>query len=300
MDGFLNILKPPGMSSGDVVMYIKKRLPRGVRVGHGGTLDPDACGVLPVCVGNAVRLFDYIIDKEKTYLGEISLGSITDTQDSSGKTIETRDWSGIVREQIESVLPEFTGTIMQTPPNYSAVKKNGKRLYKMARAGQEIEIESREAKIHALEYVTQTGENTHLLRITCGKGVYIRTLLHDIGLRLGCGAHMSMLIRQSAGAFSINDAKLLSEIDPDTIPGLLEKMDLPLGKYTAADVSREHVHFVKNGNPLKKAWLRLERDVEPGEIVRLYMDGEFVGMGEIQPDGSAKFKAMLWTGGQEN
>jgi len=214
MDGFLNILKPPGMSSGDVVMYIKKRLPRGVRVGHGGTLDPDACGVLPVCVGNAVRLFDYIVDKEKTYLGEICLGKTTDTQDSSGKTLEERSWQGVGRAQIEAVLPEFTGTILQTPPMFSAVKKNGKRLYKMAREGQQIDVESREAKIHGLEYVSQTGENTHLLRIQCGKGVYIRTLLHDIGRKLGCGAHMSMLIREKAGAFDIGSARLISEISP--------------------------------------------------------------------------------------
>lgn len=298
MDGFLNILKPPGMSSGDVVMYIKKRLPRGTRIGHGGTLDPDACGVLPVCVGNAVRLFDYIVDKEKTYLGEICLGSVTDTQDSSGKTVETRDWTGIGRAQIEAILPEFTGTILQTPPMYSAVKKNGKRLYKMARAGQEIEIESREAKIHVLEYVSQTGENTHLLRIKCGKGVYIRTLLHDIGQKLGCGAHMSMLIREKAGAFSIENARLLSEIDPDSIPGFLEEMDLPLEKYTKATVGGEHVHFVKNGNPLKPGWLRYDRETAQGDIVRVYMDDEFVGMGEITEGGFVKFRAMLWTGGQ--
>lgn len=298
MDGFLNILKPPGMSSGDVVMYIKKRLPRGTRIGHGGTLDPDACGVLPVCVGNAVRLFDYIVDKEKTYLGEICLGVTTDTQDASGKPVETREWRGIGRPEIEAVLPEFTGTILQTPPMYSAVKKNGRRLYKMARAGEEIEIESREAKIYALEYVSQTGENTHLLRITCGKGVYIRTLLHDIGQKLGCGAHMSMLIREKAGAFAIETAHLLSEIDPDSIPGFLEEMDLPLEKYTKATVSGEHVHFVKNGNPLKPGWLSFDREAAQGDIVRVYMDDAFVGMGEITEGGFMKFKAMLWTGGQ--
>ncbi|MBQ3222356.1 MAG: tRNA pseudouridine(55) synthase TruB [Clostridia bacterium] len=299
MDGFLNILKPPGMTSGDVVLYIKKRLPRGTRVGHGGTLDPDACGVLPVCVGNAVRLFDYIVDKEKTYLGEIALGKITDTQDSSGKTLEQRDWQGIGRAEIEAVLPQFTGTIFQTPPMFSAVKKNGKRLYKMARAGQEIEIESREAKIHALEYVSQTGENTHLLRITCGKGVYIRTLLHDIGQKLGCGAHMSMLIREKAGAFDIGSARLISEIAPETIPGMLEEMDLPLEKYIKATVSGEHVHFVKNGNPLKPHWMHYDAPVQPGDIVRLYMDETFVGMAEVQLDSSVKFRAMLWTGAQE-
>lgn len=294
MDGFLNILKPPGMSSGDVVNYIKRRIPRGVRIGHGGTLDPDACGVLPVCIGNAVRLFDYIVDKEKTYLAEMTLGAQTDTQDASGRVIARADASGIRRCHIEEALVHFTGDIMQTPPMFSAVKKNGQRLYKMARAGAEIEIESRPAKIHSLQYTGQTGEQSHLLRICCGKGVYIRTLLHDIGLELGCGAHMSMLVREQAGAFAIGKAHLLDEICEESVPALLEPMDLPLGKYTKAIVGREHVHFVKNGNQLKKAWLSADEELQPGDIVRLYMDEIFVGMGEIQPDGAARFKAMLW------
>ncbi len=296
MDGFLNILKPPGMSSGDVVNYVKRRIPRGTRVGHGGTLDPDACGVLPVCVGNAVRLFDYIIDKEKVYLGEMTLGISTDTQDSSGKIVAERSAVGISRAQIEAVLPQFTGTILQTPPDYSAIKVNGRRLYKMARAGEEITVESREAKIHSLEYVSATGEHSHLLRIGCGKGVYIRTLLNDIGEKLGCGAHMSMLIREQAGAFDISRAHLLSEIDEESIPAFLEPMDLPLGKYSKAVVGGEHVHFVKNGNPLKANWLDIDAPVQAGDIVRIYMDELFVGMGEMQDDGSAKFKAMLWAG----
>lgn len=295
MDGFLNILKPPGMSSGDVVLYVRKRLPRGVRVGHGGTLDPDACGVLPICVGNAVRLFDYIIDKEKTYLAEICLGVQTDTQDAGGKVTQTGDWHGIGQGEIEAVLPAFTGKIVQTPPSYSAIKRNGERLYKLARAGQEVQAESREALVYALSYVRRTGDNTHLLRITCGKGVYIRTLLHDIGLRLGCGAHMSMLVRERAGAFDIQNANLLSQIEPENISQLLQPMDLPLDRYPKAEVGCEHTRFVKNGNVLRSTWLAIDRQTDTGDIVRLYMGGRFIGMGEMQQDGSMRFKAMLWT-----
>ena len=293
LDGFLNILKPPGMSSGDVVNYIRKRLPRGVRVGHGGTLDPDACGVLPVCVGNAVRLFDYIIDKEKTYLAQITLGVATDTQDSSGKVVSRRSAEGIGEAELRAVLPRFTGLIWQRPPAYSAVHKDGMRLYDLARAGADTAVEEREALVHALEYAGQTGPDTHLLRVTCGKGVYIRTLLNDIGEAIGCGAHMSMLVRERAGAFGIEESVTLDAVAPDTLEGLLLPMDTPLGRYPRADIEAEGRHFVKNGNPIRPEWLAIERAVAAGEVVRAYFEEEFVGMGEMREDGSMRFRAML-------
>lgn len=294
MDGFLNILKPPGMSSGDVVNYLKKRIPRGIRIGHGGTLDPDACGVLPVCLGNAVRLFDYIIDKEKTYLAEMTLGKTTDTQDASGQVLSESDASALPADAIREVLPEFTGEILQTPPSYSAVKVQGRRLYALARAGQEVAVESRPAQVHALSYVASTGPQSHLMRIRCGKGVYIRTLLHDIGARLGCGAYMSMLVREQAGVFSIQSARTLSSITPENIAALLDPMDLPLGQYPRVSVSRAHTHYIRNGNVLTKEKLSSETSLQPGMIVRMYLEDEFAGMCVINSDGSARFKAMLW------
>ena len=293
LDGFLNICKTPGMSSADVVHYIRKRLPRGVRVGHGGTLDPDACGVLPICVGNAVRLFDYIIDKEKTYLAEITLGVTTDTQDASGEVVSRTDASAVGEKDLCSVLPRFTGTIFQRPPAYSAVHKDGKRLYDLARSGRDTDVEAREALVHALEYAGQTGPNAHLLRVTCGKGVYIRTLLHDIGAALGCGAHMSMLVRERAGVFSLEDAVFLDAVTSETIEGLLLPMDAPLGRYPRATICAEGRHHVRNGNPIRPEWLRLDKPAEPGAVVRAYLEEEFVGMGEMREDGSLRFRAML-------
>ena len=164
MDGFLNILKPPGMSSGDMVFQARRLLPRGTRVGHGGTLDPDAAGVLPVCVGRAARLFDYIIDKQKTYIAELRLGVVTDTQDASGTVLERRDASTVTEADVRAVLPRFTGTISQIPPMYSALKRGGQKLCDLARRGESLELEPRPVTIHAIEYIGRRDETAHLLR----------------------------------------------------------------------------------------------------------------------------------------
>ena len=150
MDGFLNILKPPGMSSGDMVFQARRLLPRGTRVGHGGTLDPDAAGVLPVCVGRAARLFDYIIDKQKTYIAELRLGVVTDTQDASGAVLERRDASTVTEADVRAALPRFTGTISQIPPMYSALKRGGQKLCDLARRGESLELRQGDVYPHAL------------------------------------------------------------------------------------------------------------------------------------------------------
>lgn len=291
MDGFLNVLKPSGMSSGDVVWYIRKRLPKGTKIGHGGTLDEDACGVLPVCVGSAVRLFDYIIDKTKVYLGEITLGISTDTQDATGNIISSRDAGGIGKDEIAAVLPSFIGDLIQIPPAYSAVKKNGERLYRIARSGGDAAVPGRAAYVENIEYIAQTGEHSHLLRVSCGKGVYIRTLFNDIGDKLGCGAHMSMLIREKAGIFDINSSLMLSQAEAAIEEGRLVPLDAPLGKLTRVDIGEQYLHYVKNGNQLKTEWL--VGAVQPGDTVRLYMDDAFIGIGEITSQGTMRFKAML-------
>ena len=212
MDGFLNILKPPGMSSGDMVFQARRLLPRGTRVGHGGTLDPDAAGVLPVCVGRAARLFDYIIDKQKTYIAELRLGVVTDTQDASGTVLERRDASTVTEADVRAALPRFTGTISQIPPMYSALKRGGQKLCDLARRGESLELEPRPVTIHAIEYIGRRDETAHLLRVTCGKGTYIRTLCHDIGAALGVGGHMAFLLRSAAGCFDVQSASTLEEL----------------------------------------------------------------------------------------
>ncbi|MBQ2433482.1 MAG: tRNA pseudouridine(55) synthase TruB, partial [Clostridia bacterium] len=211
MDGFINILKPPGMTSSDAVLAVRRLLPRKTAVGHGGTLDPDAAGVLPVCVGKATRLFDYIIDKKKVYVGELFLGASTDTCDASGKVVEKSDISPTA-EDVKNALKQFVGDIMQVPPVYSALKRGGKKLYELAREGEEVEIEARRVTVHNLTYIAETAPGRHLIRIECGKGVYIRSLMRDIGQYLSCPAHMSFLLREAAGAFTTETGFSIEEI----------------------------------------------------------------------------------------
>lgn len=298
MNGFLIANKPTGRTSSNVVVFVRKRLPRGTTVGHGGTLDPEASGVLPVCVGSAARLFDYIIDKKKTYVARIKLGEETDTQDATGQIVNTLPVNAGEAE-IREVLPRFIGEIEQIPPMYSALKRDGKRLYQLARKGETIELEARKCRVDNIEYLGYEGDDTHLIRVDCGKGVYIRTLCHDIGKALGCGAHMKTLERTAAGIFKIEEALAPDQIDElFQREGSLEKallpLDAPLGHLPRVKVTGERcLHAVKNGNPLKKQWL--DHPVDPDcEAVRIYYDDTFAGIGQPQPDGSIKFKAMLY------
>ncbi len=293
MDGFLNINKPLGMTSSDVVVYVRRRLPRGTRVGHGGTLDPEASGVLPVCVGRGARLFDYIIDKEKAYVAVLKLGVVTDTQDASGQVVEERPVTAGAAE-VRAVLPEFVGEIEQVPPMYSALKKDGRRLYQLARKGETVEIAPRACSVHGIELLDEIEDDRYLLRIKCGKGVYIRTLCHDIGGRLGCGGHMASLERVAAGVFRIEDALTLQRVDELSQAGALENallpMDGPLSHIPAVRAGEAAAHAVKNGNPLKPEWL--DAPATDG-VVRVYLEDRFCGMGVTEPDGSVRFKAML-------
>lgn len=293
MNGFLSVNKPLGMTSSDVVVFVRKRLPRGTRVGHGGTLDPDASGVLPVCVGGAARLFDYIIDKEKTYEAILALGVVTDTQDASGAVLDRRPVD-VDRAGLEAVLPEFIGGIEQIPPMYSAIKKDGRRLYQLARKGEVVDVPPRKCNVYGIEVLDELGDNRYRLRIRCGKGVYIRTLCHDIGARLGPGGHMAALERTAAGAFSIENSVTLDEIQRLADAGRLEDallpMDYPIGHLPRVDVGKEHMHAVKNGNPLKAQWL--SGDVPDGPV-RVYIGEDFCGIGEKNGTGGIRFRAML-------
>ena len=295
MNGFLNVNKPAGRTSSDVVVFVRKRLPKGTSVGHGGTLDPEASGVLPVCVGSATRLFDYIIDKQKTYVARIRLGVVTDTQDATGQVIETRPVTASEADLV-AVLPQFTGEIRQIPPMYSALKRDGKRLYKLARRGESVDLEPRPCRVDGIECLGPDGEDAYLLKIRCGKGVYIRTLCHDIGRALGCGAHMASLTRTAAGIFDISGALTLDEIDALAASGALESalvpLDAPLSHLPAVRVGERSRHAVVNGNPLKAAWL--DAPAPQVDAVRVYLNDEFAGIGAPQPDGGVKFRAMLY------
>ena len=295
MNGFLIANKPTGTTSSNVVVFVRKRLPKGMAIGHGGTLDPEASGVLPLCIGKATRLFDYIIDKKKTYVAEIQLGQVTDTQDATGQIVEEREVN-VSSDDLIAVLPKFVGEIEQIPPMYSAIKRDGKRMYQLARKGETIELEARKCRVDDVRFVGCTGENRYKIEVDCGKGVYIRTLCHDIGQALGCGAHMASLERTVAGIFRIEDALTREQIDAlaqaDNLESALLPLDAPLQHLPAVHVGEEARHAVLNGNPLKPRWLDKPAPKD-AEAIRIYLSGEFAGIGKAEPNGWIKFRAMM-------
>lgn len=218
MDGILPLWKEKGMTSHDCVFKVRKIL-KMKKVGHTGTLDPDVEGVLPICLGRATKLADYIMNSGKTYEGEVTLGASTTTEDASGEVVEqTTVRAAISRKEILQVLQSLTGHITQTPPMFSAVKVNGKRLYEYARQGIEVERPSRTVTIHHIELLDDrevfTGEKIRFsFRVSCSKGTYIRTLAVMIGERLGYPAHMSNLIRTSSGGFTADECLTLHELE---------------------------------------------------------------------------------------
>ncbi|MFC2063049.1 tRNA pseudouridine(55) synthase TruB [Chloroflexota bacterium] len=297
MDGILNINKPSGRTSFSVVSQIRK-LSRERRVGHAGTLDPAATGVLPVCLGQGTRVTEFLMDTTKVYRAEIEMGVATDTYDASGQVTRTGDPSGISQEQLELSLASFRGVIVQTPPMYSAVKYHGKPLYKLARAGIEVTRKSRPAKIHFLEL---TGWQPPLvtMEIVCGKGTYVRSLAHDLGEILGCGAHLKNLVRQRCGPFYIKDAITLPQLEDAFHYGywrrLVHPPDFVLSHWAAMVVNDADEQAIRNGRPLtldsSAAEIDHPRHQEEGRCRAYTPDGCFLGVlrfdtekGQWQPE----------------
>ena len=218
-NGIIIIDKPRDWTSMDVCAKL-----RGIfhekRVGHAGTLDPMATGVLPVFIGRATRAVEFASESEKEYLAEIKLGVVTNTQDTTGEILEKRPVS-VTREELEGALAHFRGNILQIPPMYSAIKIGGQKLYELARKGQEVARKPRRITIHALELLEQVSETDYLLRCRCSKGTYIRTLCHDIGQLLGCGGAMYSLRRTMAAGFTLGQAVTLEEVQARGEPLLL-------------------------------------------------------------------------------
>ena len=243
-EGIVNLNKPRGMTSHDCVREIR-RITGVKRVGHTGTLDPQTDGVLPVCIGNATRIVEYLDPDFKKYDCEMTLGLVTETQDIWGETV--RDSRGeaafVTPESIAEALGAFKGRIMQAPPKYSAVKRGGKRLYEYARAGEDVEIEKRAVYISELTITgMDSARNAVRFSVVCSKGTYIRTICHDAGEMLGCGAAMSGLTRLASGAFSIEDAVPLDDLkdmDEDEVNGLLKSADYPLVHFGRAIMADE-------------------------------------------------------------
>ena len=220
MNGILNVLKPPGMTSFDVVAYLRGLL-KVKKIGHTGTLDPGAVGVLPVCIGKATKAIEYLMDKDKVYRAELTLGISTDTQDSLGRVLKEAEVNSS-KDEIYAAVKSFVGSYSQLPPMYSAIKKNGKKLYELARSGIEVERSPREVMIRFIN-ILSIKENTVVFDVGCSKGTYIRTLCSDIGDRLGCGGHMSFLVRMKAGSFTIDNALTVEQIKEMAQNGTIEK-----------------------------------------------------------------------------
>ena len=212
VNGYINLFKPPGITSMDALRQIKRITGQRQKVGHGGTLDPLARGVLPVCFGQATRLMDHITGGVKRYRVEITLGVTTTTYDAEGEVVKTGDATVVTQAMIEESLRPWTGLVRQTPPMYSAIKIDGKRLYKLARAGIEVEREARPVEIHDIQIIDFTSPKL-VLEVECGKGTYIRSLAHDVGEALGCGGHVADLERLLCGGFPVEESVTLEQLE---------------------------------------------------------------------------------------
>ena len=274
-NGVINVNKEAGMTSSDVVARLRRIL-KQKKIGHTGTLDPMATGVLPICAGKATRLSDYIMDKDKVYVAGLALGARTDTQDAEGKVIFHSNHL-IEREDILKAIPAFTGEIMQTPPMYSAIKIDGKKLYEYARAGMEVTRKPRRVTVYKLELLEQTDKNKFILRVHCSKGTYVRTICADLGDALGAGGYMYSLVRTRAGCYDIANAFSLAQIADMVENGdnsFLRPMDEPLSSLKRADIKPEFEKQFLNGVPLAPE-MYISADLAEGEKTRVYFKGVF-------------------------
>lgn len=246
MDGILPLWKPKGMTSHDCVFKIRKLL-RTKKVGHTGTLDPDAEGVLPVCVGKATKIVQFLTNTRKTYIAEVTIGTATDTEDAGGKIISRKIVSAPPSEkEIVQVLQMFTGDITQIPPMYSAVKVNGKKLYEYARANEAVKRPERKITIYDINLLGKLADDRFAIEVICSKGTYIRTLCVDIGARLGYPAHMSNLIRTESGPFSKADTVTFQEIENAVATDEASKFLQPIHK------GLSHLDILEVNNVTKK------------------------------------------------
>ena len=292
VDGILNVNKPGGKTSFSLVAMVR-RLSGVKRVGHAGTLDPMASGVLPICLGQGTRVVEFLQGAPKAYRAEIELGVATDTYDASGQVTRRGDFSGVSQQRLRTALAAFDGLIQQIPPMYSAVKYQGKPLYKLARAGISVERRSRLARIDGLELIDWQPP-VATIEVVCGKGTYIRSLAHDLGEALGCGAHLKSLVRLRYGRFDIEDAVSLSQLEAAFHYGYWQHFVYPIDSvllyWSAMIVGDDAEQSIRNGCPIvmgegdrrrERTSLELTTLAEPtlSDRCRAYVpDGRFLGV----------------------
>lgn len=292
MNGILPLWKEKGMTSHDCVFKARKIL-RTKKVGHTGTLDPDVEGVLPLCIGHATRLAEYITDSGKTYVAEVTIGTSTETEDASGAVVDQKKVEKPFSEtSLQDVLNSLIGDIEQTPPMYSAVKVNGRRLYEYARAGETVERPSRIVSIYQIEQISEmeykNGEARFSIRVVCGKGTYIRTLAVMIGEKLGYPAHMSKLVRTESGGFTQKDCVTLGEM-ADLLP---ESMLKPV-ETAISHLPKWHVHdkvavMIQNGAVLE---MPADWPLQAQEAA-VFLNGSFLAIYRIHPEKEGKIKPV--------
>ena len=270
-NGIIVIDKPQGWTSMDICAKLRGMY-REKRIGHAGTLDPMATGVLPVFIGRATRAVEFADKGDKEYVAGLKLGIVTNTQDTSGEVLESRPVN-VTPEQLEEALTKFRGDIEQIPPMYSAIKINGKKLYELARKGKEVERKPRPVTIHALTLEEQTAPDEYVIRVRCSKGTYIRTLCHDIGQVLGCGGAMSSLRRSMAAGFTLEQAVSLDTVqDSEDRLSLLLPVDAYFSTFPALTVDAANEKKIRNGMTLVMPKL------VPGQYRVYGADGAFLAL----------------------
>ena len=281
INGIVNIYKEKGYTSHDVVAVLRKVVGQK-KIGHTGTLDPDATGVLPVCLGRATKVCELLTDHDKTYEALLLLGKMTDTQDISGEVLEERDPGDLTEEEVRSCIESFIGEYDQIPPMYSALKVNGKKLYELAREGKTVERKSRKVQIHGIRILEMNLPHVRM-EVDCSKGTYIRTLCHDIGEKLQVGGCMEELERTKVGRFLKEDAVTLDEVRQKMEQGegaeLFTPLDQIFGELPAVTVTDAKAWMSYNGNDLPERFLLEKEAWTDGQEVRVYDSRKnFIGL----------------------
>ncbi len=292
VNGIINVYKEKGYTSHDVVAKLRGIF-RQKKIGHTGTLDPDAEGVLPVCLGKATRVCDLLADKDKVYDAVLRLGIVTDTQDMTGQ-VQSEQEAACTQEELEETIRGFVGNYWQTPPMYSALKVNGKKLCDLARAGVEVERKPRQVTLYSIQ-IEEVSLPRVRMRVHCSKGTYIRTLCHDIGQALGCGGCMESLVRTQVANFMLQKAHRIAEIEAwvkrareqaiqtelhrEDLLGLVANTDSVFTQYPEVSVKEEFSRLLYNGNPLLEEWAKGWKAEYRDLAVRVYDSRQaFIGI----------------------
>uniref|UniRef100_UPI0039E8228A tRNA pseudouridine(55) synthase TruB n=1 Tax=Clostridium perfringens TaxID=1502 RepID=UPI0039E8228A len=292
MNGVINIYKNTGMTSFDVVAIVR-RVAKMKKVGHTGTLDPAASGVLPVCLGKATKIIDYIMENKKVYRVNLKLGMVTDTYDLEGEVLREKDASHITKDEILNCINSFVGTIDQVPPMYSALKQNGVRLYELARQGIEVHREARKVTIYSIENIKIESNDNIQMDVCCSKGTYIRSLCYDIGEKLNVGATMTALERIQNGPFTKEEAINIEDLTEELLEKHIISIEKALDSFEKITVNEKFGKLLRNGVKVFDNRMYSE-EVEFNKLYRVYEDnGVFLGLGKRDEKGFKMEKLLI-------